>query len=95
MWPGFGENLRVLRWIIDRCDGQGKAVKTPIGFVPTPEAIDLTGLNLTRETLQSLLEIHPEDWKQELQDIHAFFEKIGDRLPKALREEAQSLENQL
>jgi phosphoenolpyruvate carboxykinase (GTP) len=95
MWPGFGENLRVLNWIIDRCNGRGEAVKTPIGYIPTSDAIDLSGLDLSQQTLQALLETSPEDWKQELKDIHAFFEKFGNRLPKELREEARTLEQRL
>lgn len=92
IWPGFGENLRVLQWMIDRCNNDESASKTPIGYIPAQDAIDLSGLDLSPETFQSLFKINPEDWKQELKDINNFFDKFADRLPKPLREEAKVIE---
>ncbi len=65
LWPGFGENLRVIEWILDRCRGEADAVKTPIGYVPTPDSLDLTGLDISRETLDKLFAVDRDDWYQE------------------------------
>ena len=62
LWPGYGENLRVIEWILDRCRGEADAVRTPIGLVPTPDSLDLTGLDISRETLDKLFAVAPEDW---------------------------------
>ena len=65
IWPGFGDNMRVLNWIIDRCEGKADAVETPIGYVPKPEDIDLTDLDMDRDTLESILEVDKEVWQKE------------------------------
>ncbi len=91
LWPGFGENVRVLKWILDRVEGRGKAQETPIGYVPTADGLMLDGLNVSRETIGELLRINPADWEPELADITRFFEKFGKRLPEALLEEQQKL----
>ena len=91
LWPGFGENVRVLKWILERVEGRGKAQETPIGYVPTADALTLDGLNVSRETIGELLLINPADWEPELADITRFFEKFGKRLPEALLEEQQKL----
>jgi len=91
LWPGFGENVRVLKWVLERVEGCGKAQETPIGFVPTTDGLTLDGLNVSRETIGELLRINPADWEPELADITRFFEKFGKRLPEALLEEQQKL----
>ena len=85
IWPGFGENLRVLDWIIDRVEGKGEAVELPVGYVPA--ALDTEALNLSEEKLQDLLSIDPEHWlEEELPNIRQFYAQFGDRLPAALLE---------
>jgi phosphoenolpyruvate carboxykinase (GTP) len=91
LWPGFGENLRVLKWIIDRVNGRGEAVETPIGYIPTPNALDLGGLDLSKATLEKLLHIDRAAWQEEAEAIAEFFKKFGDRLPKELWDEHAQL----
>jgi len=87
LWPGFGENVRVLRWILDCVRGKGKAVETPIGLIPTADALDLDGLDLPPGTMEELLSIDHDAWSLELQDQGKFFEQFGDRLPREMRQE--------
>jgi phosphoenolpyruvate carboxykinase (GTP) len=91
LWPGYGENARVLKWMLERIEGRGKAVETPIGYVPAPDALTLDGLNLSRETLEALLRVDPADWTAELDDTRKFFEKFGKRLPPQLWQEHEQL----
>ena len=95
MWPGFGENLRALEWILGRCEGTADAVETPIGYVPRPEDIDLEGLEdeVTAETLKKLLAVDPADWKGEVADIKTHYAKFGDKLPQTLKDCLQVLED--
>lgn len=95
IWPGFGENMRVLEWILARCEGTGGATETPIGFEPRPEDINIEGLDLDVETVKSLLGVDPELWKEEVKDIRAFYEKFGEKLPKELWQELAGLEERL
>ncbi|MFA5975361.1 MAG: phosphoenolpyruvate carboxykinase (GTP) [Elusimicrobiota bacterium] len=95
LWPGFGENLRALLWALDRADGKGRVVETAMGYVPTPDSLNLTGLDLSADVLKKLLEVDPKDWTEDLQDQQAFFNKIGDRLPAALREEQEAFAKRL
>jgi len=95
LWPGYGENLRVLEWILDRCNNIVKAKKRPIGYLPNPQDIDLTGLNLKKESLDKLLNIDIEAWKEELKGHKEFFEQFGERLPKELWDEYNSLKERL
>ena len=90
-WPGFGENIRVLKWALDRIDGTAAAIDTPIGRVPTPESLDLDGLNLSEEDIRSALAVDVEEWKKEIPAIEEWFEKIGTALPTSLRDELESL----
>jgi phosphoenolpyruvate carboxykinase (GTP) len=90
IWPGFGENLRVLNWILERCKGEGQGVETPIGYIPTPEALNLEGLNLPDGVIESLLSIDKKEWEAELADQKKFFDTIGDRVPKELLAELQA-----
>jgi len=95
LWPGFGENLRVIEWIFDRCRGEAEAVETPIGYVPTPDSLDLTGLDLPRENLEKLFAVDRADWLEESDRIDSFFQQFGDRFPAALREELERLRRRL
>jgi phosphoenolpyruvate carboxykinase (GTP) len=91
MWPGFSDNLRVLKWVIERCEGRGKAVETVIGLVPTPDALDRTGLDLTDDTLQALLKVDPPEWVDAIGGQAEFLESFGARLPAGMREEHETL----
>lgn len=95
IWPGFGDNLRVLSWILDRCEGKVDAVETPIGFGPKVEDINTEGLSIDETTIANLLNVDKELWKEEVKGIHEFYDKFGDRLPKELTAELQTLENNL
>jgi phosphoenolpyruvate carboxykinase (GTP) len=91
LWPGFGENVRVLKWILERVEGKGQAAETPIGWVPTPGGLTLDGLNVSRSALEELLRVNPVDWQTELEDTQKFFGKFGRRLPAEIREEHEQL----
>jgi phosphoenolpyruvate carboxykinase (GTP) len=91
LWPGFGENLRVIEWILDRCRGEGDAMKTPIGYVPTPESLDLTGLDIPRESLGKVLTVNRNDWYEETESVATFFQQFGTRFPKVLWDQLESL----
>ena len=91
LWPGFGDNLRVLRWIIDRCEGKVGAVETPIGFLPKAGDIDVKGLDVSSATLDQLLAVDPEQWRKEMQSIGEYFAEFGDRLPAELKVEHQKV----
>ena len=96
LWPGFGENSRVLKWICERVDGTGKARSTPIGFVPTHDALDLGGLdNISHETVHKLLHVEEEEWLNEIPDIRQFYSQFGNKLPKELMNNLDSLEARL
>ena len=91
LWPGFGDNLRVLEWILNRCDGTADAQETAIGYLPKPEDINLEGTDVSLETLRSLLSVDPELWREEAAGIEAFYQKFGDKLPQELRDELNRL----
>jgi phosphoenolpyruvate carboxykinase (GTP) len=91
LWPGFGDNVRVLKWILERVEGKGQAEETPIGFVPTQNALTLDGLKILPETLRELFRVDADDWEVDLADTREFFAKFGGRLPHALREEYEGL----
>ncbi|MBN1491061.1 MAG: phosphoenolpyruvate carboxykinase (GTP), partial [Phycisphaerae bacterium] len=95
LWPGFGDNLRVLEWILDRCRDEADAVPTAIGYVPTPESLDLNGLELPPGVVEELLSVDKEAWLQEIEDVRKFFRKFGNRLPHALEDELTSLHRRL
>jgi phosphoenolpyruvate carboxykinase (GTP) len=95
LWPGFGENSRVLAWIFERCDGEGEAVETPIGLVPAKDALDLSGLDLSEDALEQLLDVDPEDWKIQVPQIHQHYAQFGDTLPDELRAQLDALEGRL
>ncbi|MDT4946784.1 MAG: phosphoenolpyruvate carboxykinase [Pseudonocardiales bacterium] len=95
LWPGFGENMRVIKWALERIEGKAAAVDTPIGRVPTPEALDVTGLGLTEDELRAALAVKVEEWKDEIPAIEEWFDKIGSQLPTSLRDELDSLKLRL
>jgi len=95
LWPGFTENLRVLEWILDRCSGKVEAYKTPIGYVPYPADIDLTGIKLSEGALDKLLEVRKEDWLNELKSIKKFFSQFKKDLPCELWDEFEGLNQRL
>ncbi len=95
MWPGFGENLRVLDWIIKRCREEVGAVETPIGYVPTPDALNLAGLDMPDGVMEKLLAVSTADWVAELNGLEEFYSKFGDRLPAEIWDEFRALKNRL
>ncbi len=95
LWPGFGENSRVLKWICERIDGTADAIETPIGYVPTPEALDLDGLDIPETDVEALLSVDPDAWRAELPDIRDFYAGFGNRLPAELLTELNALEERL
>ncbi|MFZ2538624.1 MAG: phosphoenolpyruvate carboxykinase (GTP) [Oscillospiraceae bacterium] len=95
IWPGFGDNMRVLMWIVDRCDNAAEAVETPIGYEPKPEDINVEGLDIDVETVRELLNVDLDLWREETKGIHEFYNTFGDRLPKELANQLVSLEKRL
>lgn len=95
IWPGFGDNLRVLDWILKRCEDVVDAVETPIGYVPKADDINIEGLDLDKKTLEGLLNVDNATWKNEVEGIKEFYKKFGDRLPVELECELKKLENNL
>jgi phosphoenolpyruvate carboxykinase (GTP) len=95
LWPGYGDNARVLKWMLERIEGKAAATETPIGAVPTANAITLDGINVSRETMNELLRVEPADWAKEHADVGEFFKKFGDRLPEEIREEHNRLGERL
>ena len=95
IWPGFGDNMRVLNWIIDRCEGKADATETAIGYVPKPEDIDLTDLDMDIEVLKSILEVDKDVWSKEAAEIEEHYKKFGDRLPEELRTQLNNLKENL
>jgi phosphoenolpyruvate carboxykinase (GTP) len=95
VWPGFGENVRVLKWISERLEGEAEAVDTPVGRVPTRPSLDLDGLNLSDKAIATLLDVDAEVWTEEAAMIPAFYETFGDRLPQALWSQHAALSRRL
>jgi phosphoenolpyruvate carboxykinase (GTP) len=97
LWPGYGENSRVLAWVFRRCEGTGGAEETPIGLVPTvgPGGLDTEGLDISEEAVVQLLAVDPEDWKAQLPQIHVHLARFGDRLPPELKAQLHALEERL
>lgn len=95
LWPGFGENSRVLKWVIERISGKGKAVKTPIGYMPTTDAIDTNGIDITCTDLADLLKVNKEQWLQEATSIKEYYAKFGEGLPKEMVVQLDALEKRL
>ena len=95
LWPGYGENSRVLEWVFERTAGRGQAVETPIGYVPAPGALNVDGLNLPEADLSLLLDVNSDEWRNEVPLIRQHFAQFADRLPAALLEQVDDLERRL
>jgi phosphoenolpyruvate carboxykinase (GTP) len=95
LWPGFGQNLRVLLWMIDRIKGKGGAVETPVGLVPAADSLNLDGLDLPRSTVEALLRVDRDEWADEVPEIRAFFDRFGDRLPPEMNRALDALAQRL
>ena len=91
LWPGYGENVRVLKWILERVEGRGAAQETPIGYVPAKNGLTLEGLRISDEALDELLRVNPEDWEAEMEDSKQFLSKFGARLPQQIGGEHEKL----
>lgn len=91
LWPGFGENARVLKWIFERTEGDSPATLTPIGYVPTKESLDLSGLSIADAALQELLSVDTEAWKEEAKELASYFSLFGSHLPDGIRDQLNAL----
>lgn len=95
LWPGYGENSRVLKWICERVSGEGKAVKTPIGYMPTEDAIDTAGLDINADDMAELLKVNKDEWLNEVESIRKHYANYGEKLPKELVAQLDALEKRL
>jgi phosphoenolpyruvate carboxykinase (GTP) len=95
LWPGFGENSRVLKWVIERLEGTGGGVETPIGYVPTPDALDLSGLDVPAEDVEAAVRVDVDEWRAEIPQVAEWFDKFGDKLPGVLWAELDALKARL
>jgi phosphoenolpyruvate carboxykinase (GTP) len=95
LWPGYGENSRVLRWVFERCDGKANAIETPIGRLPGPTDLDTKGLDVPAANMAKLLSVDVEGWKTEVASIRSHFDKFGSHLPQGLADELKNLEERL
>jgi phosphoenolpyruvate carboxykinase (GTP) len=91
IWPGFGDNLRVLQWILARCEDKAPAVESPIGLLPAPGAIDLTGIDVPEAAMRELFTVAREDWRKEADNVGEFFAKFGERLPGEMARQRDAL----
>jgi phosphoenolpyruvate carboxykinase (GTP) len=95
LWPGFGENLRILQWVVERTRGDGRAAETPIGYLPTPAGLNRTGLDVSDAALAELLHVDRAGWRTTLRGQAEFFAKFEDRVPAGIREEHEALAGRL
>ncbi len=95
LWPGFGDNSRVLEWVFDRCAGRGEVVETPIGYLPATGTIDVEGLDVPEEDMAELLRVDRDEWRAELPPIVEYFAQFEDRLPKAISDQLEALRQRL
>jgi len=95
MWPGYGDNSRVLKWIFERCNGTGHAVDTPIGRLPTPDDLDTRGMDVSPATVAKLLTVDVEGWRNEIPNMREYFAKFGVRLPEGIKKQVDQLEERL
>jgi phosphoenolpyruvate carboxykinase (GTP) len=95
LWPGFGENSRVLKWIVERVEGKADGVSTPIGYVPAVDAMDLSGLEVDEADVTEALRVNADEWRAELPQIEEWFAFIGEKLPTGIRDEFESLKQRL
>jgi phosphoenolpyruvate carboxykinase (GTP) len=95
LWPGYGDNSRVLEWVFNRVSGNGDATETPIGYIPTKGAINIDGLGVSDADMETLLSVNADEWRAEVPSIREHFATFGDKLPAALNAEVDKLEQQL
>jgi phosphoenolpyruvate carboxykinase (GTP) len=95
LWPGFGENLRVLEWVLQRRREEVAAVQTPIGYLPNEGALDMTGLDIPREQMEQLFAVDQQGWLKECDEVKAFFNSLGERMPQRLYDELELLRYRL
>ncbi len=95
IWPGFGENSRVLEWVFRRCDGEGETVETPIGLLPAAGELNTDGLDISEEEIADLLSVDPELFKQQLPQVKEHLARFGDRLPAGIARQMKALEDRL
>lgn len=95
LWPGFGENMRVLKWMFERCEGAESAQETPIGYIPKKGVLDFSGLSLSEKAQEELFEVDQEAWKKEVDELKSYYKLYGERLPQGIRDELESLEKRL
>jgi phosphoenolpyruvate carboxykinase (GTP) len=95
LWPGFGQNLRVLQWIIERCEGGGKAVESPIGWIPAAGGIGTDGLDVSPDAMKELSRVDLKDWREEHAGIGEYFAKFGARLPAEMKKQHEALGRRL
>ena len=95
LWPGYGDNLRVIEWIINRCEGKIGAKKTPVGYIPNEKDINLENSGITENTLKDLLTIDKNLWEKEVENIKTFYNMFGEDLPEELKTELKLLETRL
>ena len=95
IWPGFGDNMRVLLWILDRCEGKVDADITPIGYLPKAEDINIEGLDISLDTMKELLTVDKDSWLADVENIKEFYKQIGDRVPQTMYDELAALEARL
>ena len=91
LWPGFGDNMRVLKWIIDRCEGSDAAVKSPIGWLPRPDDLDLAELDVPHKCIVEILGVDHEEWQRELEGHQKFFDSLGGVVPEELLNQRENL----
>ena len=95
LWPGFGDNLRVMEWILKRCAGQVAARESPIGYLPNPSDLNLAGADVSEATMQELLAVTPEAWRKETGEMREYLKEFGDRTPAAMSTELSEIEKRL
>jgi phosphoenolpyruvate carboxykinase (GTP) len=95
IWPGYGENMRVLKWIVERCESRVEGKETPIGFIPDAKDLNTEGLDMKPEALREVLSVDKDLWRQEVAGTEEYFKLFGDRLPKELTKELNDLKNRL
>jgi phosphoenolpyruvate carboxykinase (GTP) len=95
LWPGFGDNIRVLKWIFERLDGKNNAEKTPLGYLPKKDALDISGLEITGEALEELLTVKNKEWLAEIDELRDYFKTFGNRMPEEILNELDALEERL
>jgi phosphoenolpyruvate carboxykinase (GTP) len=95
LWPGYGENSRVLKWVFERTEGSGKAVESAIGYLPTTDAIDVSGLDVPKTDMEELLKVKSDEWLNEVKNIREYYATFGNRLPSGLNKQCDALEARL